>query len=69
MLERSPVTTCIPSLQSRPKSDCAFVGVQFAEHPVCERVNDRAVAVVDICASEHEVDNLAFLVAQHASSG
>lgn len=40
------------------------LGVQFAEHPVCERVNDRIVAVVDIGAGEHDVDNLAFLVAQ-----
>ena len=43
--------------------DISLVGIQFAEHLVCQSVNDVLIAIVDIGFGQYEVDDLTLFIA------
>lgn len=54
----------VPQMSEKGLGDVSLVRVKFAEHLVCQGVNDGLIAVVDIGAGQDEVHKLPFLVAQ-----
>lgn len=54
----------IPQATEKRLGDVTLICIELTENLVSQCVNDRLVAVVNICACEHKVDQLTLLIAE-----